>query len=232
MCGITGFIDFSMNIRYNKEMVIKDMNNTLDHRGPDDKGYEIFEEDKFTIALGQARLSIIDLTSAGHQPMRYKNFTIVFNGEIYNYRELKNELIELGHEFHTDSDTEVVLHCYEQWREKAVNKFIGMFAIVIYDSATNKVCVFRDRAGVKPFYYYYSDQVFIFASELKAFHKHPKFQKEIDRDSIYLYFKNVHHGYVPAPKTIFKNTFNILVKTTHVTWLLRQHDNTYLHTTP
>ena len=209
MCGITGFIDFSMNIRYNKEMVINDMNNTLDHRGPDDKGYEVFEEDKFTIALGQARLSIIDLTSAGHQPMRYKNFTIVFNGEIYNYKELKNDLVELGHEFHTDSDTEVVLHCYEQWREKAVNKFIGMFAIVIYDSATNKVCVFRDRAGVKPFYYYYSDQVFIFASELKAFHKHPKFQKEIDRDSIYLYFKNVHHGYVPAPKTIFKNTFKL-----------------------
>lgn len=210
MCGITGFVDFSKYVKYNQKEVITDMNKTLHHRGPDDKGYEIFASNKVVVALSQARLSIIDLSSAGHQPMNYKNLLIVFNGEIYNYKELKKELANLGHQFHSDSDTEVVLHAYEEWGSLAINLFIGMFAIVLFDKIENKIFVVRDRAGIKPLYYYKNDNVFLFSSELKAFHKHPQFKKEIDESSLVEFFQNVHHGYIAAPKTIFKNTFKLV----------------------
>ncbi|WP_445718786.1 asparagine synthase (glutamine-hydrolyzing) [Flavobacterium sp.] len=210
MCGITGFVDFSNNIKYNQEVVITEMINTLNHRGPDDKGSEVFFLDEGVIALAQARLSIIDLSSAGHQPMNYKKLSIVFNGEIYNYKELKKELLNLSHQFHTDSDTEVILHAYEEWGLKAVDRFIGMFAIVLFDKVENKIFIIRDRAGIKPLYYYNIANIFLFSSELKSFHKHPEFKKEIDQSSMVQYFQNVHHGYIAAPKTIFKNSFKLL----------------------
>jgi asparagine synthase (glutamine-hydrolysing) len=210
MCGITGFVDFNNTVKYNPKVVITEMNNTLHHRGPDDKGSDIFDLNEVTIAFAQARLSIIDLSSAGHQPMNYKNLSIVFNGEIYNYKELKTELENLNHQFHSDSDTEVLLHAYEEWGLKAVQKFIGMFAIVLFDKLQNKIFIIRDRAGIKPLYYYNYESIFLFSSELKAFHKHPKFKKEIDPQSMVQYFQNVHHGYIAAPKTIFKNTFKLI----------------------
>ena len=210
MCGITGFVEFENKVTYNFEDIVSDMNSTLHHRGPDDSGYEIFNSNNVIIAMAQARLSIIDLSSAGHQPMNYKNFSIVFNGEIYNYKILKNELINLGHQFESDSDTEVILHSYEEWGLTAVDKFIGMFSIVLFDKTENKIFVLRDRTGIKPFYYYMDNHVFLFSSELKAFHKHPKFKKEIDEVSVVEFFKNVHHGYIAAPKTIFKNTFKLI----------------------
>jgi len=210
MCGITGFIDWKEQNCYDNKIVISKMIDTLNHRGPNNQGFEIFTFPYSTVAFAQSRLSIIDLSNAGHQPMNYKNYSIVFNGEIYNYKELKAELLSLGHFFISDSDTEVILHAYEQWGDKAIDKFIGMFAIVLLDKTKNTIIIIRDRAGVKPLYYFYDDNTFLFSSELKSFHKHPKFKKVIDENSLTLYFENVHHGYIPAPKTIFKNTFKLL----------------------
>lgn len=210
MCGITGFVDFNSAIEYSQKQVIEEMIHTLNHRGPDDKGSDVFEIHNSSIALAQARLSIIDLSSAGHQPMHYKRWSIVFNGEIYNYKELKEELLDLNHQFNSDSDTEVILHAYEEWGVTAIKKFIGMFAIILFDQVENKIILIRDRTGIKPLYYYENENIFLFASELKAFHKHPKFKKEIDPASLVQYFENIHHGYIAAPKTIFKNTLKLL----------------------
>lgn len=203
MCGIAGYIDFNKNT---EEEVLAQMTVSLNHRGPDDKGAEVFYEDHAQIGFGQARLSIIDLSSGGHQPMHYRHFSIVFNGEIYNYLEVRNELIKLGHEFNSKSDTEVILHAYEAWGKEAVHRFIGMFAIVIYDRNSKEIICIRDRAGVKPFYYYIKNGLFLFASELKAFHKHPLFQKEIDLAAVSLFFD---FGYIPAPYSIFKDCFKL-----------------------
>ena len=203
MCGIVGYIDSS---KTTSNEVLLEMIKTINHRGPDSYGQYFNKFDKCNVALGHVRLSIIDLSENGHQPMHYKDYSIVFNGEIYNYSEIKNELIILGHQFHTDSDTEVILHSFEQWGEKCVDRFIGMFVIIILDNTKNVITVFRDRAGVKPFYYYSNDGLFLFSSELKPFFKHPKFQKEIDENALRLYFD---FGYVPAPYCIFKNCFKL-----------------------
>lgn len=203
MCGLTGFIDF--NQKSTKED-LSEMISTLAHRGPDNRDFEVFNKTKASIGLAQSRLSVIDLSSAGHQPMHYKNYTIIFNGEVYNFQEIKKELISLGHSFLSNSDTEVILHAYEEWQLSAINRFIGMFVIVILDKKKEEVVFIRDRAGVKPLYYYWDKQLFLFASELKAFHKHPLFEKKIDKSSLSLYFN---FGYIPAPHTIFQNTFKL-----------------------
>ena len=203
MCGITGFIDYS---KCTPKEVLDRMVSTLKHRGPDDFGSELYDNTFAQIGFGQTRLSILDLSSAGHQPMHYKHFSIIYNGEIYNFEEIKSELIELGHKFHSTSDTEVILHAFEEWDNKCVEKFIGMFVFVIYDKKDNKLHAFRDRAGVKPFYYYYNGRTFIFASELKALHKHPSFNKEIDERAMRSYFD---FGYVPTPYCIFKNAYKL-----------------------
>jgi asparagine synthase (glutamine-hydrolysing) len=177
---------------------------SMRHRGPDDSGFIIeTTHSGHSVGFGQARLSVIDLSSSGHQPMQYKHLIVVFNGEIYNYKEIRAELQNLGHKFISNSDTEVILHAFELWHTQCVNKFIGMFAFVIYDEKVNKLFCCRDRAGVKPFFYYYKGDTFIFASELKTFHKHPGFIKIVDNEALNLYFK---YGYVPAPKSIFQNT--------------------------
>jgi asparagine synthase (glutamine-hydrolysing) len=203
MCGISGFIDFKNNT--DKEILLS-MVKALSHRGPDDSGAEIFDLDTATVGLGQARLSIIDLSHNGHQPMHYKQYSIVFNGEVYNYKEIKLELLQLNHEFISDSDTEVILHAFDAWGDAAVHKFIGMFAIVILDKIKNEISIVRDRAGVKPLFYYWKNDLFLFASELKSFHKHPDFDKEIDEKALKLYFD---FGYVPSPYSIFKDCFKI-----------------------
>jgi asparagine synthase (glutamine-hydrolysing) len=203
MCGISGFIDF-----YNKssEGVLKDMLATMQHRGPDGSGVFFQQRENFSIGLGHNRLSIIDISSGANQPLYYKDWVIVFNGEIYNFAEIKKELEFLGHKFITNSDTEVILHAWDIWGQEAVHKFIGMFVFVIYHRIEQTLIICRDRAGVKPLYYYWKDGLFLFASELKAFHQHPQFQNELNNDALALFLK---YCYVPAPHCIFKNCFKL-----------------------
>jgi asparagine synthase (glutamine-hydrolysing) len=206
MCGIAGFIDFNQN---STEQILTRMTDSLEHRGPDDKGYKVWETQKATIGFGHRRLSIIDLSPLGHQPMYSSDgrWAIVFNGEIYNYKEIQAELKDLGYKFKSNSDTEVIIYAVDCWGLQAVHKFIGMFAFALYDSKNNQIHLIRDRAGVKPLYYYWKDNTFLFASELKAFHEHPDFKKEIDIDSVGLYF---YYLYIPAPYSIFKDTFKLV----------------------
>jgi len=199
MCGITGFIDFKCTTQIHQ---LNDMIASLRHRGPDDRGAEIYPNNNYLIGFGQARLSIIDLSILGHQPMAYLSFNIVFNGEIYNYKEIRFELRKLGHTFISGSDTEVILHAYEQWGPGCVQQFIGMFVFAIYDKRKDDIVIFRDRAGVKPLYYYWKDDLFLFGSEIKSFHHHPSFSKEMSPEATSLYFK---YGYIPAPYSIFNN---------------------------
>lgn len=203
MCGIAGFCDFS---KKSSNDILKNMTDVLHHRGPDDSGYFWDENEYSQIALGHRRLSILDLSVHGHQPMSFEYLDIVFNGEVYNFKEIKKELLELGYDFYSDSDTEVILKSYHQWGIKAVDKFNGMFAIVIYDKKANKLIFIRDRAGIKPFYYYKKGSFILFSSELKSFHKHPTFQKEINKNSLSLYLQ---FGYIPEPFSIFKNTYKL-----------------------
>ena len=203
MCGLVGFIDFSCET---DQRVLNLMSSTLIHRGPDAEGDKLFFESECTIGFAHRRLSIIDLTELGNQPLVYKNFTVVFNGEIYNYKEIKESLIKLNHVFNSESDTEVVLHAYEEWGIDCVSLFIGMFAIVIHDALENKIVLIRDRMGVKPLFYYWENNLFLFSSELKAFHSHPRFKKIIDKSAVKSYFE---FGYIPGPISIFKNTFKL-----------------------
>ncbi|MCT7446757.1 asparagine synthase (glutamine-hydrolyzing) [Aliarcobacter skirrowii] len=203
MCGIVGFCDF---LKKSSSDILKNMTDILHHRGPDDSGYFWDENEYSQIALGHRRLSILDLSAHGHQPMSFEHLDIVFNGEVYNFKEIKKELLELGYSFHSDSDTEVILKSYHQWGTKAVDKFNGMFAITIYDKKANKLIFIRDRAGVKPFYYYKKDSLILFSSELKSFHNHPDFQKDINKSSLSLYLQ---FGYIPEPHSIFKNTYKL-----------------------
>ena len=156
--------------------------------------------------LGHRRLSIIDLSNAASQPMQFENLYIVFNGEIYNYNEIRDELIAKGHQFSTHSDTEVILHAFKEWGNKCVDRFIGMFAFVIYDKLQQKVFCVRDRAGVKPFFWYHKKGLFLFASELKAFHQHPGFEKEMNTDAVAAFMQ---YGYVPTPHCIFNDTYKL-----------------------
>lgn len=203
MCGITGFIDFSQTTG---KPILEKMTNTLIHRGPDGGNSILFSLQNASIGLGHRRLSIIELSELGAQPMIYKHFKITYNGEIYNYKEIKLELEELGHQFLSHSDTEVLLHAYEEWQEAFLHKLIGMFAFAIVDEKKGEVLFARDRAGVKPLFYYSTTNFFLFSSELKAFHEHPNFSKQLNHDAIALYMQ---YGNIPAPYTIFKDCFKI-----------------------
>ncbi|MBA4317006.1 MAG: asparagine synthase (glutamine-hydrolyzing) [Flavobacterium sp.] len=198
MCGITGFVD---TIGKSEEHVLRKMVDTLKHRGPDDAGCMLDVHKGCQIGFGHARLSIIDLSYSGHQPMHFKNFSIVFNGEVYNYQEIKEELKKLNHEFISETDTEVILHAFSEWGESCVERFIGMFSFAIFDRNNSKIHLCRDRAGVKPLFYYWKNGIFLFGSELKTFQRHPAFEKEICLDALGMYFE---YGYVPFPNCIFK----------------------------
>ena len=200
MCGITGFVDFQNK---STRSVLQQMNDTLHHRGPDGEGLEFVQQPLAVVGMAHRRLSIIDLSEGGKQPKQYKHFTITFNGEIYNYNEIKKELTVLGHQFNSHSDTEVLLHSYEEWGTKAVDKLIGMFAFVIFDAARNELFCCRDRAGVKPFFYSFQNDVFLFASELKALLQHPAFDKKINMDAVASFLQ---FGYVPHPHCIYQQT--------------------------
>ena len=204
MCGIAGFIDFNRNTSTD---VLKKMTDALQHRGPDDSGYEVYENPAAFIGFGQRRLSILDLSPLGHQPMHFNEITVNFNGEIYNFKEIRKELEEKGYSFNSWSDTEVILKGYHCWGLDVVKKFIGMFAILLYDRPKNKVFFIRDRAGVKPLYYYWNKDLCLFGSELKALYEHQSFEKNIDVNSLALFLQ---YSYIPAPHTIFQSTYKLL----------------------
>ena len=203
MCGITGFVDYK---KKSTEEILKNQSDALAHRGPDGEGQIIIAADKALIGLGHRRLSIIDLTEAGRQPMQYEHLTIVFNGEIYNYAEIEKELQAEGHVFKGHSDTEMILHAYSVWGIECIQKFIGMFAFALYDEQQQQLFCVRDRAGVKPFFYYLKDNVFLFGSELKSMLAHPAFQKEINKDAVASFMQL---GYVPTPHCIWQHTYKI-----------------------
>src|SRR5215212_3995255 len=165
MCGIAGFVDFKQS---STEEVLRRMTDAMTHRGPDDSGYEVYQHPVASIGFGQRRLSILDLSPLGHQPMHFNDLTVDFNGEIYNFKEIRKELEEKGYSFNSWSDTEVILKGYHCWGLDVVKKFIGMFAIALYDKQKEQVIFIRDRAGIKPFYYYWNHDILLFASELKG----------------------------------------------------------------
>lgn len=198
MCGIAGIFNVSSKTDIPSQLIEK-MNNSQSHRGPDDDGL-FFSPG---VALAHRRLSIIDL-AGGHQPMfnQSGDIGIVFNGEIYNHRELSKELVELGHQFSTVSDTETIIHAWAQWGAQCVDKLRGMFAFAIWDSQQDSLFVARDRLGIKPLYYaLLDDGQFIFGSELKVLKQHPQCPRELDPQAIEDYFT---FGYIPEPKSIFK----------------------------
>ena len=203
MCGIAGFIDFK---KQRTEADVAGMTGCLQHRGPDGGATWFTETQNASIGLGHRRLSIIDLSETANQPMHYDGLHLIFNGEIYNYNEIRDELIALGHQFKTHSDTEVILHGWRQWGEDCITRWRGMFAITLYDEKENEVFCIRDRVGVKPFYYYFHEGLFLFASELKSIAAVPGFKKELNRDAVASFLQ---YGYVPHPHCIYKNTHKI-----------------------
>ncbi len=203
MCGIAGFID--LKNRSNAD-VLRAMTDQQVHRGPDGSGTSLLTFRNASIGLGHRRLAIIDLSETGHQPMVFGQLTITYNGEIYNYQEIKRELDKLGHSFSGHSDTEMILHAFAEWGAACLDKFIGMFSFVLVNKTEGTVFIARDRAGVKPFFYYHVDNLFLFASELKSFHAHPAFKKEIDLNAVSAYMQ---YGNVPSPHCIFKHAYKL-----------------------
>jgi asparagine synthase (glutamine-hydrolysing) len=203
MCGITGFLDLACSMsQAEMEATATVMAEAIRHRGPDDWG--CWADETGGIAFGHRRLSIIDLTPGGRQPMFSKNgrYVIVYNGEVYNYKALAHELQSLGHVFHTTSDTEVMLTAICQWGLRAaVERFVGMFAFALWDRQERRLSLVRDRLGVKPLYYGWMGRAFLFGSELKALRAYPAFQAGIDRDALALYFR---HSDIPAPFSIYQ----------------------------
>ena len=182
------------------------MTEALSHRGPDDSGTYVSEDRK--VGLGHTRLSIIDLSERGRQPMASDDgrIRVSYNGEIYNYREIREELRRKGHVFKTDCDTEVLVRSYEQWGIKCLDRFIGMFALAVWDGRKDELYLARDRVGIKPLYYYRENGLFLFGSELKAIMEHPNFGRKIKPEALALFLR---YGYVRSPRTIFENTFKL-----------------------
>jgi asparagine synthase (glutamine-hydrolysing) len=203
MCGIAGFADFR---KKSTEEILAKMSCALSHRGPDGQGVYFHHGNDAQIGLGHRRLSIIDLSSAANQPMHYNGLHLIFNGEIYNYNEIRNRLIELGHQFVTHSDSEVILHSWKEWGEKCIDQWRGMFAIVMYDEGKQELVCIRDRAGVKPFNYYWKDGLFLFGSELKSLVAHPDFVKVIDKNAVASFLQ---YGCISHPHSIYKDSYKL-----------------------
>ena len=196
MCGINGIFRFNGQPVEHEELAL--MNAKMVHRGPDDEGFHLDNN----AGLSMRRLSIIDI-NRGHQPIANEDgrFNVVLNGEIYNYLELREELLKKGHQFKTDSDTEVLVHLYEDMREACLDKLNGMFAFAIWDSHTRELFIATDRLGIKPFFYYHDSGLFCFSSELKSLLS-VNFERELDYQSVLLYLYLL---YVPTPKSMIKN---------------------------
>ena len=206
MCGIVGIFNFSNQDNVNENLLIK-MRDIMIHRGPDDYGLWISKDRK--TGLAHRRLSIIDITKSASQPMSNEDNSIfiVFNGEIYNHFEIRPQLEKLGHKFKTDhSDTEVIIHAFEEWGIDCIQKFRGMFAFAIWDDNKKELYLVRDRIGIKPIYYYKKDGRFIFASEIKSILIDPKIKREVNIEGFYNYLSFLA---VPAPQTMFKDIYKI-----------------------
>jgi asparagine synthase (glutamine-hydrolysing) len=206
MCGICGKISYGSEAI--NETLLATMCCSFTHRGPDDRGFYTKtgasrNGKQVHVGLGHQRLSIIDLSSAGQQPMSNEDGTVwvTFNGEIYNYKEIRSELKKKGHVFRSDTDTEVLIHMYEDKGLEAVHRLNGMFAFALWDENLNRLWVCRDRIGIKPLVYYWNNNEFAFASEIKALLNDPLISKELDIEALQLYLA---FNYVPAPYTIFK----------------------------
>jgi asparagine synthase (glutamine-hydrolysing) len=214
MCGIAGFVSFpGGGAGEGGEVVLKRMNDVLSHRGPDAEG--IFLEKDGMVGLAHRRLAVIDLTETGAQPMygQGDSHVIAFNGEIYNYAEMKTDLASRGVRFRGDSDTEVILAAYREWGNDCVRRFLGMFAFALWDRERKTLLLARDRLGKKPLFLYRKGNLFLFASELKAFFCHPDFSAEIDHEALRYYMR---FGYVPAPYCILKGCRKLLPSHTAV----------------
>lgn len=205
MCGFTGYL-IAKHKKIEDDVILNSMLNRIEHRGPDDYGIWV----NGPVALGHKRLAIHDLSSLGHQPMHdeQEHLTVVFNGEIYNYKEIRTELINEGKHFKSDSDTEVLLASIAAWGlEIALSKFVGMFAFALWDQKRNKLIIARDRFGEKPLYYGKQGDFFLFGSQLSSLTEHPSFEKVIDRDAVGLYLR---HGYIPTPYSVYENISKLL----------------------
>ena len=204
MCGITGYIKYKTNT---KDGDIDDMIQVLYNRGPDSFGKKCFNKFNNFYAMGHSRLSIIDLSDSGSQPMENNKYIISFNGEIYNYKNIRDLLKKNNVQFVTNSDTEVVLEAIKYYGfQKALKQFHGMWAFSLFNKENGELILSRDRMGVKPLYYFNSEKDFIFGSELKSIYKYPNFKKNIDKTSLSQYFK---YGFIAAPKSVFKDTFKV-----------------------
>ena len=206
MCGICGYLHKG-DI---PNAVLKKMCDEIAYRGPDDKGYYYSSVlNEYNLGFAQRRLSIIDLSKKGHQPMLSDDgmVALVYNGEVYNFKEIRNRLQDKGYHFKTNTDTEVLLYSYIEWGIEAVKSFNGMFAFAIFDKRNNCVYLVRDRFGVKPLYYYHRGNDIAFASELKSLLKYPDFSKQIDYLALNLYLGM---GYIQGEKTIYEKTHKVL----------------------
>ncbi|WP_304141527.1 asparagine synthase (glutamine-hydrolyzing) [Mesoflavibacter zeaxanthinifaciens] len=230
MCGIAGIINKNASFVNSKD--IKKMTDIISHRGPDGEGHFVYKN----IALGHRRLAILDLSPSGHQPMVNDDYVLVFNGEIYNYIEIKEKLKNIGYVFNTNSDTEVALKAFQEWGDKCVEEFNGMWSFAIYDKKHNKTFISRDRFGIKPFYYFNDDKTFYFGSEIKqilTFVENPKVNRQVLYDFLYLsyqhydentFFENIKS--LRAGHNLYYNheTNKIEIKKYYT---LKKEDNTY-----
>ena len=206
MCGIAGFISRE-KLAFDRTEVLRSMTDQLAHRGPDDVGHWTGAEG---VSLGHRRLSIVDLSCAGHQPMESasRRYYTVFNGELYNFREIRRELASKGVSFRSDSDTEVALSAFDVWGvQEAVRRFVGMFAFAIWDSQERVLHLVRDRVGEKPLYYGRMNGDLVFASELKSLQKYPSWSGEIDKEALAVYFRL---GYVTGRQTIYRDVKRVM----------------------
>jgi len=240
MCGLTGF--YTKKNNFDADDILERMLQEIQHRGMDHRGKKIIPLDTYPglVALGHNRLSVIDLSENGNQPFSYKNYSLIYNGEIYNYKDLKKELILNGYSFDSDSDTEVIIKLFDCFGFNAFSKLNGMFAIAIFDNLKHKIFLVRDRMGVKPISYYIEDGAFLFSSEIKSFFSFPNFQQNapIDRTILANYFK---FGYVNSFKSIYENvnkvengtvlTFDIISQqiTTTKYWVLKKNQASYFN---
>lgn len=207
MCGIVGFLNFHQHVIPDPARIIRSMSNTLAHRGPDACGTWLDQD--AGVALGHRRLSIIDVSDAGAQPMASTcgRYVIAYNGELYNTSELRSHLQNDGVSFCGHSDTEVLLEACASWGiETALQKSNGMFSFALWDKKERSLTLARDRLGIKPLYWCRQDNLFAFSSELKALRVHPEFRADIDRNALTAYMR---FAYVPAPHTIYQNTFKL-----------------------
>ena len=207
MCGIVGLMQGGLTAEQWAGL-LQSMTDSLVHRGPDDSGY--WYDVEAGVGLGSRRLSIVDLSPLGHQPMASASgrYQLTYNGEVYNFLELRRQLQRKGHTFRGRSDTAVILAAVEEWGvEVAVTRFVGMYAFALWDQQEHRLHLVRDRLGIKPLYYGFLGQAFAFSSELKAFHTHPDFKGEIDRNVLTLVMQV---NYIPSPYSIYRGIHKLL----------------------